>query len=292
MANSRPLLRSDMLLGPLLSGSRCFALFAADPPREMRHFDGAERGFESFVATLQSGAVDGLLQCVAGQHAKHYGHAGIHLRELQPARGFRADIVVMRRLAAQHAADGDKRVVLPCRGNLLRDQRQFKGSRHMHHINILALCARAFQSIRRRGQQPLGNKTIEPAHNNSKPQSLRGEFAANLIWLQFFRHDRQLQRSYVPHPRALLLYFLTLLYVLYFPLNCGGRFSKNAFVPSRISSVAQHKPNKVASRNNPSSCGISIPRSMASMAYCTATGAFASIFLAIASAAGSNSVGS
>ena len=55
-------------------------------------------------------------------------------------------------------------------------------------------------------------------------------------------------------------------------------------VPSLISSVAQHSPNSVASRKNPSSCGISMPCSIASIAYCTASGAFAVIFFASASA--------
>ena len=34
----------------------------------------------------------------------------------------------------------------------------------------------------------------------------------------------------------------------YLPLNCAGRFSRNAVVPSFLSSVAQHTPNNVASR--------------------------------------------
>src|SRR6266567_1370657 len=71
----------------------------------------------------------------------------------------------------------------------------------------------------------------------------------------------------------------------YRPLNCGGLFSRNAFVPSRMSSVAHASPKSVASRKSPSSCGISTPRSIASMAYFTASGPLAMIFLAIASAA-------
>src|SRR5580704_19062698 len=34
----------------------------------------------------------------------------------------------------------------------------------------------------------------------------------------------------------------------YFPLNAAGRFSRNAAVPSFLSSVAQQSPNKAASR--------------------------------------------
>src|SRR5262249_24876564 len=35
----------------------------------------------------------------------------------------------------------------------------------------------------------------------------------------------------------------------YFPLKFGSRFSRNAFIPSFMSSVAQHKPNRVASNS-------------------------------------------
>ena len=34
----------------------------------------------------------------------------------------------------------------------------------------------------------------------------------------------------------------------YLPLNCAVRFSRNAVVPSFLSSVAQHTPNSTASR--------------------------------------------
>jgi hypothetical protein len=34
----------------------------------------------------------------------------------------------------------------------------------------------------------------------------------------------------------------------YLPLNCAARFSRNAVVPSFLSSVAQHTPNSTASR--------------------------------------------
>src|SRR5208282_2757492 len=75
----------------------------------------------------------------------------------------------------------------------------------------------------------------------------------------------------------------------HFPLNCAGRFPRNAVVPSFLSSVAQQIPKSVASRYSPSASVISMPLLTASMAYCTASGAFAMIFAAIASARGISS---
>src|SRR5258708_28993008 len=55
----------------------------------MSHFDGSEPRFESLVPALEPGAVDGLLQRVAGQHAKQDWQAAVHLRQLQSACSLR-----------------------------------------------------------------------------------------------------------------------------------------------------------------------------------------------------------
>ena len=46
---------------------------------------------------------------------------------------------------------------------------------------------------------------------------------------------------------------------VYRPVNCGFRFSRNARVPSRMSSVDAINPNKVASNTHASANGISRP---------------------------------
>src|SRR5229473_287045 len=283
IANSRDFVRRDTLLAPRLS-SRCWVrLGGAKLARQLRHLDGCEPRFKSFVPALESGAVDGLLKCVARQHTKDDWQATIHLRELQAAGGLRTNVIVVRRFAAQNASDGDQRIILPRRRQFFRCQGQFKRARHVYDIHIFAARAGPFQGIHRRSKKALGNKTIEAAHHNAKAEARRAECAINLPGLQFFCH-RQSAQCLDP-----ILYGI---YFLYFPLNCGGLFSRNAVVPSRLSSVAQTKPNSVASRKSPSSCGISIPRSIASMVYFTASGALAIIFFAIASAAGKSSAGS
>src|SRR6267143_975755 len=242
IANSRDLVRRDTLLVPRLSGRRCFRMRGAKLARQLRHFDGGEPRFESFVPALESSAVDGLFQRVARQHTKNNRQAAVHLRELQSACGLRTNILIVRRFAAKHAANGDQRIVLPRRRQFFRRQRQFERSRNVHHINIFAARARPLQRIHRRRKKPRGDKAIEAAHDNSKAKTGRAQCAINPPGLYFLRH-RQSAPFRIP-----ILYSFT-----YFPLNCGGLFSKNALVPSRMSSVAQATPKSVASRNSPSS---------------------------------------
>src|SRR2546423_7349357 len=287
MANSRALVRRDTLLAPRLSGwvwfgaggaqvasPRVVSRQVASPQvsRKMSHFDGCETRFKPLVAALETGTVDGLLEGVTSQHAKNNRQAGIHLRELQAARGFRADIIVMRSFAAKNAADSDERVIAARCGKLLGGQRQFERARHVNDVDALVVCACAVQRIQCGGEQAFGDEAIEAADHEAETQSGGGEFAMDSIGLRFIGHIRGDGG--------------------HLPLNCAARFSRKALVPSRISSVAQERPKRVASRKSPSSWGISTPRSMASMAYFTASGALAMIFLAMASAAGKSSAGS
>src|ERR1700719_1029463 len=180
IANSRDFVRRDTLLVPGLSGRRRFRMSGAKLTRQLRHFDGSEPRFESFVPALETGAVDGLLQGVARQHAKNNRHAAVHLRELQSARGLRTNIVIVRRFAAKHAPDGDQRIVLPRRRQFFRRQRQLECSRNVHHINILSGRACSFQRIHRRRKKPLRNKIIESADDNAKAKPRRAQCAINL----------------------------------------------------------------------------------------------------------------
>src|SRR6267154_265202 len=117
MANSRDLVRREGMLftsrflrwESFRSGGGRFS--GDELSRKLGHLDGGEAGFKTFVAAFESGAVDGLFKSVAGQHAENDGEAGVHLRELQTARGFGANIIVVCGFAAQDAADGDEGIV-------------------------------------------------------------------------------------------------------------------------------------------------------------------------------------
>src|SRR5712692_2594816 len=281
-ANSRALRRSVMLAAP--RAARAQGSSRGELARKMGHLERCQSSLEALVSALQARAVDGLFESIAGEHAKNHGHAGIHLRELHAARDFRGDVLEVRGFAAQNTADGHYRVVIPRLTHFLRGNGNLKRAGHPYDFHLLRMRPSAFERVERSSKQAFGDEAVEAADDDTEAQP---GGAQRLIGWQLLFHFRPCS---VKSPFSLSL--LILPSASYFPLNCAGRFSRNARVPSRISSVAQHRPNSVASRNNPSSCGISVPCSTASMANLTASGALAMIFLASASAAGISSAGS
>src|SRR5712692_5416318 len=170
MANSRPLLRRDAtLVSPLLSRAADFWFRRSSRrqlPRKLRHFDSRQPRLKSFVAALEPRAIDGLLQRIARQHAKYDRQPAVHLCQLQPSRRLRTNVIVMCRLAPQHAANRNQRIVPPASRQLLRRQRQFERTRNPDHIHVFARSPRPLQRIHCRRQQPLRNKAVEPANRN------------------------------------------------------------------------------------------------------------------------------
>src|SRR5205807_354654 len=107
IANSRDLVRRDTLLAPPQFDGSLLDFGGTQLARKLCHFDRRQAGLESFVPALQPGAIDGLLERVASQHAKDDRQATVHLCELQTARGFRANIIVMGGFTAQNASNRD-----------------------------------------------------------------------------------------------------------------------------------------------------------------------------------------
>src|SRR5271170_8172397 len=114
-ANSRDLRRSVMLTAPPAT-RRAFGLaarrsggLASNLAYQLPHFHSRETRLVTFIAGFQAGTVNRLLQRVTGEHAKNQRHAGIELRELNSARGFRHHHVVVRCFAAQNATDANDR---------------------------------------------------------------------------------------------------------------------------------------------------------------------------------------
>src|SRR5262249_40991816 len=105
------------------------------------------------------------------EYAKHDGDASVHLRELQAAGGFRADVIVMRGFAAQDATDSDKRIIAAGCRKLLAGQRQFERARNMDHVHILIFCTAAFQGVERALQEALGDEAVEAAHDDAEAEA-------------------------------------------------------------------------------------------------------------------------
>src|SRR5215467_1473142 len=171
IANSRDFVRRDTLLAPpwaRRSSRRRLRFGRTQLARKLRHFHCRQPRFKSFVPALEPRAIDGLLQRVAGQHAENNGQPGIDLRELQAARGFGTNIIVMRSFAAQNAANGNQRVVFPGGGKFFCRQGQFERTGNMDHIHIFAISAPALQRIRGGGEQAVGDKAVEAADDDSE----------------------------------------------------------------------------------------------------------------------------
>src|SRR5882762_5700382 len=144
MANSRDLVRREgMLFTSRFLRRESFGngggRFAGDKlARKLGHLDRGQTGFKPFVAAFESGAIDGLLERVAGEHAENYRKASVHLRELQTASGFGTNVIVMSGFAAQDAANGDERIVTAGGGEFFRCERKFEGAGDVDNIDVFA----------------------------------------------------------------------------------------------------------------------------------------------------------
>src|SRR5690242_6350609 len=78
--------------------------------RKTGHLNGGEASLETFVAALEAGAVNRLLQRVTGENAECHGHACIELGKLDAAGDFAGDVFEMRSLAAQDTSDAYNRI--------------------------------------------------------------------------------------------------------------------------------------------------------------------------------------
>src|SRR5882762_6649195 len=185
MANSRDLVRREGMLFTsrflrresfLSSGGR---FCGEELSRKLGHLDGGETGFKTFVAAFESGAADGLLERVAGQHTENDGKSSVHLRELQTAGGFGANIIVMSGFAAQDAADGDEGVVSTGGSKFFRGQRKFESAGNVDDIDVFVFRASAAESVDGSRQQTIGNEAVEAAHHDAEAQTDGSQFAIN-----------------------------------------------------------------------------------------------------------------
>src|ERR1700722_14278388 len=99
-------------------------------PADAYHFDGGRSGLKALVAALNSGAVERLLQSLAGEHAKAVRDAGFLLRLPDAACDLGVDGLVVSGFSAQQTpqrndgvhttggrAGASRGGYLPCAGN-------------------------------------------------------------------------------------------------------------------------------------------------------------------------------
>src|SRR5262249_48952397 len=117
-------------------------------------------------------------------------------------------------------------------------------------------------------KQSLSDKGIESRENN-------GESLSRAVKVTFNSSSSGIRRYFNPQSALFCVDIHLPSWIAgegarhsgYFPLNCAWRFSRNAVVPSFLSSVAHDTANSVASRKRPSASVISMPLFTASMAY-------------------------
>src|SRR5215207_11778326 len=79
----------------------------AEAREDVGHLERRAGRVGALVAPSPAGAGKRLLPRLAGQHAEGDRNARLERRQLEAARGLRGDVLEMRRLAANHAAEGD-----------------------------------------------------------------------------------------------------------------------------------------------------------------------------------------
>ena len=130
---------------------------------EADHFDGGSRGFKSLIAGLDTGAIQGLFERLAGEYSEAVRNAGFLLRLPDAARHFVVDGLVVGGLAAQQTTEcndgvqamaGLFRIVLssevserPRRGG------DFPCAGHARDLNIVAPGTAAQERIERAFKQ-------------------------------------------------------------------------------------------------------------------------------------------
>src|SRR5215475_12182630 len=198
IAYSRDLERSLTLLAPRFPGRWPGRHGLFELAGQLSHFNGGQPGFKSLVAAFQAGSVDRLFQRIAGKHAENHGHAGIHLRQLQAARCFRTNVVVVRGFAAQYAADCDQRVVAAGKRQFFRGQRQLKRAGNVDDVHIARLRSGPRERVHRRRKQAFGDEAVEATDRDRETQTVRREFTADFSGLELVRQIRYGSLSLFP----------------------------------------------------------------------------------------------
>ena len=150
------------------------------------------RSNRSAISSAASAASQPLLPCapparasacsivVAGEQAEADRHVELGARVGEPARRFAGDVVEVRRVAANHGADGDERVVALGREQAARRDRQLPRARHPDDVDVVDRDAVPHERVERAVDQRLDDVSIEAAGDDGEaPVRRRSATPAN-----------------------------------------------------------------------------------------------------------------
>lgn len=132
----------------------------------------------TLVAAFETGAGDGLLEGIAGEDAEDHGDTCIHLRELDAARGFGADVVVVGSFAAEDAANADDGVA----GGGLREafcgDGDLERAGHLDNFDLFCGGAGLLERLFRSGEETVGDEVVEATDDDTEAEAARIKCAA------------------------------------------------------------------------------------------------------------------
>src|SRR5271154_5035284 len=158
------------------------------------HLNRGDSRFEPLVAGLDAGAVERLLQGLAGQYPERVRHSGLLLRLSDPAGDFVVNGLIVRGLAANQAAEGDDGVVLFRLGENSGGGRHLPSSGNANNLNIRLSRAAAVEAVEGAFEQPVGDDRVPAGDHDGETHSRRREIA--------FDGDRLAAQRFPPLPEG------------------------------------------------------------------------------------------
>ena len=104
---------------------------------QVGHLERRKRGLGALVSLRPARALLRLPAAVAGEDAEGDGNTRLEPGELEPARGLAGDVLEVRRVAADHAAESDDAGVAPGLCKRHRAERELEGARDRHDVDPL-----------------------------------------------------------------------------------------------------------------------------------------------------------
>lgn len=145
--------------------------------KEARHPEGGLGALATFVADVSAGAVNRLLQIVAGQHAEQHGNAGFEAQFADRQADGAVDVLVMGRFAANHRPQTEDRAILSGSDHRRGGHRELKRPGDPGHVDGVVRHAIADEGLRGAGQQARGDGLVVARDDDRKTTGDGGEMA-------------------------------------------------------------------------------------------------------------------
>src|SRR6185295_16143868 len=136
---------------------------------QVGHLERRKRGLGTLVSLRPARALLRLPAAVAGEDAEGDGDTRLEPGELEPARGLAGDVLEVRRVAADDAAERDDAGVAPRLCKCHRAERELEGARDRHDIDPLLRHSGLGQRLKGALQESRRDVTVEAADDDADP---------------------------------------------------------------------------------------------------------------------------